>query len=488
MMHDTRSASDSPCQWSAPDGAFSIVLESSLVDDLRRRTIEAFISLPKRGAEIGGLLFGKRRTDGTTTFQIDGCEEIPCEYRFGPSYRLSESDYRRLSERLVQLPQEGSDTVIGLYRSYTGGDVALDQADKGLLRYLFPDARFVLLLLQPISPEKCFAQFQFGSDGEIAGEGSYEQFLFEPSQLKSESKAPAEAPPEPVREEPVEAPKPAIAVMPLPASRRARVDEPEEDEAPPAPRDPRRWTLLWLCALAAIAGAAGHEIWRLEHEPRWAPLALHATASAKDVLLTWDAAAPAIQDASQGMMTVTDGASQNQVPLTAAQLRSGKFNYAPSHDEVLFRLLVYDASMRPAGDSLHVARLQPVQQATVVAPPSAPVPQPAAVQAAVPAPATSDPPRVASPAVVRHEVQAYVPAGIRARVHSRIVVPVQVHIDAEGRVTEAACRKGGSGLERYLADEAVKAARQWSFEPAHSREGNAVASVKSVEFVFTPAH
>jgi TonB family protein len=94
---------------------------------------------------------------------------------------------------------------------------------------------------------------------------------------------------------------------------------------------------------------------------------------------------------------------------------------------------------------------------------------------------------MATPAVARHEVQAYVPAGIRARVRSRIVVPVQVHINAEGRVTEAACRKAGNGLERYLAEQAVKAARQWSFEPAHSREGTAMASVKGIEFVFAPA-
>jgi hypothetical protein len=365
-----------------------------------------------------------------------------------------------------------------LYRSYTGGQVAPDQADKGLLRYLFPDTNFVLLLIQPVSAEKCFAQFQFGSDGQLAGQGPYEQFLLEPSQLKAESKAQAEAPAEPLREETIEAPKSAVAVLPLPASRRARI---LEDGAPPAPRGSHRWTLLWLCALAAIAGAAGHEIWTLEHQLRWAPLGLHATASARDVLLTWDAAAPAIQQASQGMMTVTDGAAQNQIPLTAAQLRGGKFDYAPSHDEVLFRLLVYDASMRPAGDSLHVARLQPVEQAPAAAPP------PATAQAPVAAPPPDPPARVAAPAVARHEVQAYVPAGIRARVHSRIVVPVQVHINAEGRVTEAASKKGGQGLERYLADQAVKAARQWSFAPAHSREGNAVASVKSVEFVFAPA-
>jgi hypothetical protein len=477
MMHDTRSASGSLCQWNAPDGACSIALESSVVDDLRRRTIEAYTSLPKRGAEIGGLLFGKRRTDGAIAFEVDGCEEIPCEYRFGPSYKLSEGDYRSLSDRLVQIESEGPGTVIGLYRSYTGGDIALDQADQGLLRYLFPDTHFVLLLLQPISPEKCFAQFQFGSEGELAGQGPYEQFLLEPSQLKAENKAKAEAPREPLREEPVESPKSAIAVLPLPASRRSRIPE---DEAPPVPRSSHGWTLLWLCALAVIAGAAGHEIWTLERQPRWAPMGLHATASARNLVLTWDAAAPAIQQASQGMMTVTDGAAQNQVPLTAAQLRSGKFDYAPSQDEVLFRLLVYDASMRPAGDSLHVARLHPPEPVPVVAPP------PATAKAPIAAPPPDDPIRVATPAVARREVQADIPSGIRARVHSRIVVPVQLHINAEGRVTEAASKKLGNGLERYLADQAVKAARQWSFVPAHSREGNAVASAKSVEFVFEP--
>src|SRR6185369_12418822 len=96
MMHYTQSASGSLFQWKAPDGAFSIALDSSVVDDLRRRTIEAYTSLPKRKTEIGSLLFGKRQTKGAIKFEVENCEEIACEYRFGPSYKLSESDYRRL--------------------------------------------------------------------------------------------------------------------------------------------------------------------------------------------------------------------------------------------------------------------------------------------------------------------------------------------------------------------------------------------------------
>ena len=45
----------------------------------------------------------------------------------------------------------------------------------------------VAILLQPISPERCIAQFQFANDGDAAAEGPYEPFLFEPSQLKVET-------------------------------------------------------------------------------------------------------------------------------------------------------------------------------------------------------------------------------------------------------------------------------------------------------------
>jgi hypothetical protein len=224
----------------------------------------------------------------------------------------------------------------------------------------------------------------------------------------------------------------------VPAARRAD----SGDEVPPATKSSRRWTLLWLCALAAIAGAAGHEIWTLEHQPRWAPLALHATASERDLLLTWDAAAPAIQQASQGMMTVTDGAAQNQIPLTAAQLRSGKFNYAPSHDEVLFRLLVYDASMRPAGDSLHVARLHPLERARRYPPPRR--------RWRLPPP----PIRLAECShVARHEVPYFADWA-----RSALVPGAGAH-QRRGRVTEAASRKADKATDVYLAAGAVKATR-----------------------------
>jgi hypothetical protein len=461
---------------------------------LRQRAIRAYTSLPKRGAEIGGFLFGQTGQDGSITFQIDTSEEIPCEYRFGPSYRLSESDYRRLSERMAQLQHEECRPVIGLYRSYTGRDIALDQTDQELVRHLFPHQHIVSLLLQPISPEKCIARFQFASDGELAGEGAYEPFLFEPSQLTVETLAepePAEAAPSgPLSAQLAEPPRPVLAPLPAHVARRLRM---QDDEAPPTPRKSRPLPLLLWCVLAVVAGAVGYQLWALEHQPRWAPLGLDATASAHDLQLRWNSAAPAIQQAAQGVMDVRDGSVRNQIPLTAAQLHGGQLHYVASNDNVLFRLLVYDEGKRASGESLYVASLHPAEPA----PPPAVVPAQAAVATppvaapagATPASATpaEDTARGSTPAVARRQVQPVVPAGIRARVHSRIVVPVQVQINAAGRVTGAASKLAGPGLDRYLADQAVKAARQWSFVPAHSRNGHAIASAKSVEFVFEPA-
>jgi len=471
-------------RWDAPDGSCSVTLGFHLMDELRRQAIEAYLSLPKRGAEIGGLLFGAVRQGGSIAFHIDACENLPCEYRFGPSYKLSETDYVLVSERLAQHQCEGSQPVIGLYRSYTGREAALDQTDLELMRSVLPHPHSISLLLQPLSAEKCMARFQLGGNDETAVGRLYEQFLIEAGQLTVEAPAEPEpthtamGPAEPlVGEPPVETPRPT-PVLPAPHARRRRW---EEDEPARAPRGSQIWLPVLLCVLAAVAGAAAYGFWTLQRQPRWAPMGLDVTAAARELMLSWDSTSPAIEQASRGVMSVTDGSAQKQFPLTAAQLRGGKLSYMPSNTNVLFRVLVYDADNRASGDSLRVANLHLTEETST--------PAPVAAHPAL-APPTMSPDEAApggTPAVPRREVQPYVPAGIRARVRVRTVVPVQLHIDASGRVTDAAAKGAGDGLDRYLADQSVTAARHWSFMPAQSN-GRAIASVRIVEFVFLPEH
>ena len=403
MMRETQSAIEPHlvientrrrlCRWDAPDGACSIALDSNLMEDLRQRTIGAYISLPKRGAEIGGFLFGQVRQDGAIAFQIDTCEEIPCEYRFGPSYRLSESDYRRLSERMAQLRHDGCRPVIGLYRSYTGRDIALDQTDQELVRHLFPHEHVVSLLLQPISPEKCIARFQFASDGELAGRRRVRavpiRALATEGRDLGRTGATRGGAGRTVEREPEPPNRPGPCSLRCHRTSRA-VSGCTMTRRRPQFEDLTRCRCCCWCVLAVVAGAVGYQLWVLEHQPRWAPLGMEARASARDVQLSWNSAAPAIQQASQGVINVTDGSLQNQIPLTAAQLRGGKFHYVASNDKVLFRLLVYDEGKRAAGDSLYVARLHPAEPAPT---PTVVPAQPTVAAPAVAIPA-DDTPRV----------------------------------------------------------------------------------------------
>ena len=65
-------------------------------------------------------------------------------------------------------------------------------------------------------------------------------------------------------------------------------------------------------------------------------------------------------------------------------------------------------------------------------------------------------------------------------------IRVYVTIDETGRVTHASSPVTGSGLDRYLADEAVKAAREWMFNPARSQAGQPVTITKTLSFEFLP--
>jgi hypothetical protein len=81
-------------------------------------------------------------------------------------------------------------------------------------------------------------------------------------------------------------------------------------------------------------------------------------------------------------------------------------------------------------------------------------------------------------------VQPGIPAGIRTRIKDRIVIPVDVRVNARGRVIKATAQGEGDATFRYLAGRATAAARLWRFSPARSKSGRAVAGSKTVYFVF----
>jgi TonB family protein len=489
------------CRWDAAGGAQRVTLNPSLIRELRKSAIEAFLAIPRRGIEIGGLLFGQVRQDPlidgaeTAVFEIAAFEDVPCEHRFGPSYVLDEMDRTRLGELLARHQRDGSPPIVGFYRSYTGREAQLDDADQVLIRTFFPHRHFACLLLQPLSMEKCAAGFQFCGEGEVFPEPAYAPFPFEAALMKQETvELPAGPPPanlhSPAKLHSMVFPRAAEEPPASPAeSRRPSPALPPwyelEDTAAPRAGRFRLVLSLLLCVVAAIAAIAIYELWKTTREPRWVQLGLDAQPSARELVVSWDRSAPTVQQATRGVLAVTDGRTPLEIQLSADQVHHGSFSYPPSHPDLRLQLRLYDQDRPVAADSLRVIGLPnpaPVT-ATVPAEPATPT-APAAPASHPQAHAAADP--KAAPLAVLHQVEPAISPGIRARIQAPVVVPVMVNVDQSGRVTRAWSKVTGHGLQRYLADAAVQAARKWSFAPARSQDGSAVAATKTLSFEFRP--
>src|SRR5689334_11888327 len=85
--------------WSVPQCPFPIEYSTRLLDDIRLAVVEAFFSLPRGGAEIGGILLGKYDKG---RLQILESVAVPCEHANGPSFILSPKDHTALAELLAK--------------------------------------------------------------------------------------------------------------------------------------------------------------------------------------------------------------------------------------------------------------------------------------------------------------------------------------------------------------------------------------------------
>ncbi|MGA2135113.1 MAG: hypothetical protein ABSH50_22740 [Bryobacteraceae bacterium] len=130
-----------PVQGSPPAGILRRVQEG-----IHQEVNDAFAAAPHMGAETGGILLGRREQDRIV---IEDFEPIPCEHRFGPSYRFSDADRELLRETLEWFRSSGGTglSVLGFYRSHTSGDFDLEPQDEDLMRSHFsPDENLVLLV------------------------------------------------------------------------------------------------------------------------------------------------------------------------------------------------------------------------------------------------------------------------------------------------------------------------------------------------------
>jgi proteasome lid subunit RPN8/RPN11 len=175
MQSDVASPESS---WKVAQSPFVIEYPPQLLDDIRLAVVDAFFSLPRGGAEIGGILLGRHKGERVV---VTGFEPLECEHAMGPSFTLSPRDLSRLTKLLAAVEHEGK-TVVGWYHSHTRSRVFLSEADLEVYNRFFPEPWQVALVMKPstFDPTRCGFFFR-EEDGGIHAEDSYWEFELDPA-------------------------------------------------------------------------------------------------------------------------------------------------------------------------------------------------------------------------------------------------------------------------------------------------------------------
>lgn len=218
-----------PALWTTPQCPFAIEYSPRVLDSIRLAVVDAFFSLPRGGAEIGGILLGSR---GRNRVVITDYAALECEHAFGPGFTLSDKDQARLLEMLEKAGNSDLQPV-GWYHSHTRSDIFLSEADLEIHRRYFPEPWQVALVIKPHTFQPARAGFFFrAADGSIHASGSYREFQLQPLAGRQ---APSDVPlPRIAVNAPPPAPMPKPAPLPLetvmPAAPQVKSVEPERVE------------------------------------------------------------------------------------------------------------------------------------------------------------------------------------------------------------------------------------------------------------------
>ena len=108
-----------------------LIVANSLIPRLFDEVSEGVRSLPRGGAEIGGLLVGPKDHKGGVL--ANDIIPIPIEYRFGPSFRLSSPDLTKIEEAIATAHKDRRKPWLVSIRSRTRGGAEFRDSDQEIL-------------------------------------------------------------------------------------------------------------------------------------------------------------------------------------------------------------------------------------------------------------------------------------------------------------------------------------------------------------------
>jgi hypothetical protein len=351
--------------WDAPGQTAVVHLHLEVLDRLSTEAMRGFGAVPKRGAEVGGVLLGTIEPcrDGRPAIvRVEDFEPVECDYQRGPSYLFTE-DGKTAFEDAVQRwqPDSSRDThAVGYYRSHTREGMSLAPEDIQILDEFFPEAENVALLVKPYGTKVSEGGFFVRQDGAFP-EASPLEFPFRRRELTGEEAPPhrslMERGPRSRRRGESEVRAAAPTFIEESAHYRGAYAEPEPNRAVAAgpayattmPSRSRFPSSVWmpLSFVFLLFGVALGLMVSLSRAPKGSSdpqdfeLGLSVSRSGGNLSVKWDRHAPAIQAAQSGLIEIEENGTPISKELDTAQLQNGGMTYTSSTNTVKFKLTVF---------------------------------------------------------------------------------------------------------------------------------------------------
>lgn len=335
--------------WEIPGHPVAVHLHLEVVDHLLAEVMRGFGSVPKRGAEIGGVLIGTIEPGDPAIVRVEDFERVECEYKRGPSYLLTDEDLAAFGEACNRWERNGSRPAysVGFFRSHTREGFALAPEDVDLLNRYFPSPLNIALLVKPYGTKASVAGFFFRENG-VFQESTLLEFPFQRHDLIGEELPPRR----PIMER---RPRSVDLHAMLPTGLTEEQDFVAEPMAPAGPAPTpfktlllRTWVLVTLSIIILLFGLLLGFWTAFTIGPKFSAsnaqelsLGLALSRNEDNLSISWDRQSPAIRAAQHGILEIEDGNYIKSVDLDASQLQSGNVTYRTSSNSVRFRLLVY---------------------------------------------------------------------------------------------------------------------------------------------------
>src|SRR5580698_3421006 len=149
--------------WEVPGKGLAVHLHLDVIDGVLADVMRGFGAVPKRGAEVGGILIGAIESGDQTIVRIEEFESVECAYKRGPSYLFTEIDGGAFHDACENwLPDSSrSSYAVGYFRSHTRDGLSLSSEDIDLLETYFAGPSNIALLIKPFATKASLAGFFF---------------------------------------------------------------------------------------------------------------------------------------------------------------------------------------------------------------------------------------------------------------------------------------------------------------------------------------